>query len=107
MLYEAFLQRVTEFTNQLSFPMNEARIVSEASPMLVKNDPKPVLVLGAMLLLGLVGGLALAFGREYFDKSFRSSEQVEKELGAKMSRCFADNRTRARSFTEEASRRRE
>jgi capsular exopolysaccharide synthesis family protein len=83
MLYEAFLQRVTEFTNQLSFPMNEARIVSEASPMLVKNDPKPVLVLGAMSLLGLVGGLALAFGREYFDKSFRSSEQVEKELGAK------------------------
>jgi capsular exopolysaccharide synthesis family protein len=81
MLYEAFLQRVTEFTNQQSFPMNEARIVSEASPMLVKNDPKPVLVLGAASLLGLIGGLAVAFVREHLDRSFRSSEQVEKELG--------------------------
>jgi succinoglycan biosynthesis transport protein ExoP len=81
MLYEAFLQRVTEFTNQQSFPMNEARIVSEASPTLVKNDPKPILVLGAACLLGLIGGLALAFVREYLDRSFRSSEQVEKELG--------------------------
>ena len=80
-LYEAFLQRVTEFTNQQSFPMNEARIVSEASPMLVKNDPKPVLVLGAASLLGLIGGLAVVFVREYLDRSFRSSEQVEKELG--------------------------
>lgn len=80
-LYEAFLQRVTEFTNQHSFPTNEARIVSEASPMLVKNDPKPVLVFGAASLLGLVAGLAVAFVREYLDRSFRSSEQVEKELG--------------------------
>ena len=81
LLYEAFLQRVTEFTNQQSFPMNEARIVSEASPVLVKNDPKPVLVLAAASLLGLIGGLALAFVREHLDRSFRSSEQVEKELG--------------------------
>ncbi|NOJ39143.1 AAA family ATPase [Bradyrhizobium australiense] len=79
-LYEAFLQRVTEFTNQESFPANEARIVSEASPMLVKNDPKPVLVFGAASLLGLVGGLLVALVREYLDGSFRSSEQVEKEL---------------------------
>jgi capsular exopolysaccharide synthesis family protein len=82
-LYEAFLQRVTEFTNQESFPTNEARIVSEASAMLVKNDPKPVLVFGAASLLGLVGGLLVAVVREYLDSSFRSSEQVEKELGIK------------------------
>jgi succinoglycan biosynthesis transport protein ExoP len=61
--------------------MNEARIVSEASAMLVRNDPKPVLVLGAASLVGLIGGLALAFVREYLDRSFRSSEEVEKELG--------------------------
>jgi capsular exopolysaccharide synthesis family protein len=83
MLYEAFLQRVTEFTNQQSFPVNEARIVSEASPALVKNDPKPLLVLGAASLLGLIGGFAVAFAREYLDRSFRSSEQVERELGIK------------------------
>jgi capsular exopolysaccharide synthesis family protein len=80
-LYEAFLQRVTEFANQQSFPTNEARIVSEASPTLVKNDPKPVLVFGAASLLGLVGGIAAAFMREHLDRSYRSSEQVEKELG--------------------------
>lgn len=81
MLYEAFLQRVTEFANQLSFPRNEARIVSEASPTLVKNDPKLVVVLGAASLLGLIGGLAVAFVQEHLDRSFRLSEQVEKVLG--------------------------
>lgn len=80
-LYEGFLQRVTEFTNQNSFPVNEARIVSEASPTLVKNDPKPSIVLAAACLLGLIGGLAVAFTREYLDRSLRSTEQVERELG--------------------------
>jgi succinoglycan biosynthesis transport protein ExoP len=81
MLYETFLQRITEVTNQQSFPTNEARIVSEASPMLVRSDPKPVLVLGAASLLGLLVGLGIAFAREHLDRSFRSSDQVEKQLG--------------------------
>jgi capsular exopolysaccharide synthesis family protein len=81
MLYETFLQRITEVTNQQSFPTKEARIVSEASPMLVKSDPKPVVVLGAASLLGLIGGLGIAFAREYLDTTLRSLDQVEKELG--------------------------
>jgi polysaccharide biosynthesis transport protein len=32
-------------------------------------------------VLGLAGGIGVAFAREYFDRSFHSARQVEKELG--------------------------
>ncbi len=80
-LHETLLHRIGEFTQQQSFPATEARVVSEASPPLEKSGPKTLLALGIASLLGLVGGLGAAFAREYFDGSFRSSRQVEKEVG--------------------------
>ena len=80
-LHEALLQRIGEFTQQQSFPATEARVVSQASPPLEKSGPKALHVLGIASLLGLVGGLGAAFAREYFDGSFRSPRQVEKEVG--------------------------
>jgi capsular exopolysaccharide synthesis family protein len=80
-LYETFLQRVAEVTQQQSFPANEVRVISEASPSLVKSDPKALRVLGAASLLGLVCGFGAAFAREYLDRSFCSSGQFEKEVG--------------------------
>jgi capsular exopolysaccharide synthesis family protein len=80
-LHETLLQRIGEFTQQQSFPATEARVVSQASPPLEKSGPKTLLTLGIASLLGLMGGLGAAFAREYFDGSFRSSRQVEKELG--------------------------
>lgn len=80
-LHETLLQRIGEFTQQQSFPAAEARVVSQASPPLEKSGPKTLLTLGIASVLGLLGGLGAAFGREYFDGTFRSSKQVEKELG--------------------------
>jgi capsular exopolysaccharide synthesis family protein len=80
-LYESLLQRVTEFTQQQSFPMTDARIVSEAVPPLEKSDPKVLLILGAATLLGLVGGIGAGFARETFDKTLRTSSQVQTVLG--------------------------
>ena len=80
-LYESLLQRVTEFTQQQSFPMTDARIVSEAVPPLEKSDPKVLLILAAATLLGLVGGIGAGFARETFDKTLRTSSQVQTVLG--------------------------
>jgi capsular exopolysaccharide synthesis family protein len=80
-LHEALLRRVTEFTQQQSFPATEARVVSPASPPLEKSEPKPLIALGVACVLGLVGGLGAAFAREYLDRTFRSSKQVEREVG--------------------------
>jgi capsular exopolysaccharide synthesis family protein len=80
-LHESLLQRVTEFTQQQSFPMTDARVVSEATPPLEKSDPKVLLILGAATLLGLIGGIGAGFAREYFDSSFRTSSQVQRALG--------------------------
>src|SRR5262249_32804101 len=80
-LHEALLQRTAEFTQQQSFPAAEARVVSPASPPLEKSEPRALVAFGVASLLGLVGGLGAAFTREYLDGSFRSSKQVEKEVG--------------------------
>jgi capsular exopolysaccharide synthesis family protein len=80
-LQEALLQRVTEFTQQQSFPVTEARVVSTASPPLEKSEPKALIALGVASILGLVGGFGAAFAREYLDRTFRSSKQVEREVG--------------------------
>ena len=80
-LHEALLKRVTEFTQQQSFPATEARVVSPASPPLENSEPKALIALGVASILGLVGGFGAAFAREYLDRTFRSSKQVEKEVG--------------------------
>jgi capsular exopolysaccharide synthesis family protein len=80
-LHESLMQRVTEFTQQQSFPMTDARIVSEAVPPLEKSDPKVLLILGAATFLGLVGGIGAGFARETFDKTLRTSSQVQGVLG--------------------------
>jgi succinoglycan biosynthesis transport protein ExoP len=75
------MNRIAEFTEQQSFPATEARVVSSASTPLEKSEPKALVALGVASVLGLVGGLGAAFAREYLDGSFRSSRQVEKEIG--------------------------
>jgi capsular exopolysaccharide synthesis family protein len=80
-LHQSLLQRVTEFTQQQSFPTTDARVVSEAMPPLEKSDPKVLLILAAATLLGLVGGLGAGFAREYFDKSLRTPSQLQNALG--------------------------
>jgi capsular exopolysaccharide synthesis family protein len=80
-VHEALLQRVTEFTQQQSFPATEARVVSPASPPLEKSEPNALIALGVASILGLVGGFGAAFAREYLDRTFRSSKQVEREVG--------------------------
>jgi succinoglycan biosynthesis transport protein ExoP len=81
-MYDNFLQRYMESVQQQSFPITEARVISAATTPLVKSSPNTLIVLA----ISLLGGLTLAFGaaiaRELADKVFRTTGQVEDQLGA-------------------------
>ena len=76
-LYDSFLQRFTEVTQQQSFPITEARVISAATPPSGKSSPRTSLVLGVAGLLGFAIGLGLGILREAVDRVFRTPRQVE------------------------------
>jgi polysaccharide biosynthesis transport protein len=79
-LYDSFLQQYMGSTQQATFPITDARIISTASPPLNKSKPKSVIVLA----LGMIGGIAFGFGigllRDLMDRVFRTAKQLESEL---------------------------
>ncbi|RXG99153.1 polysaccharide biosynthesis tyrosine autokinase [Bradyrhizobium zhanjiangense] len=81
-MYDNFLQRYMESVQQQSFPITEARVISAATTPLAKSYPKTLVI----LIASLFGGLLLSFGaataREFTDKVFRTTSQVEEQLGA-------------------------
>lgn len=80
-LYETFLQRYQTAIQQQSFPINDARVITEGSPPVEASWPKKPLVLSLGMVLGLMTGFGLAFAREMRDRVFRTGEQVQDELG--------------------------
>lgn len=84
-LYETFLNlnRYSQAPGVQSFPITDARVVAEALPPLERSSPR----IGYTLLLSLAGGCGLAllcaFAREYIDRSIRTGDQLEQDLGVK------------------------
>lgn len=81
-LYEAFLARFQETTEQVTLQTAESRIVERAAVPTVPSEPnkKAIALIGAVLSLGL--GIAGAFLLEKLDNGFRTSEQLEAATGA-------------------------
>jgi succinoglycan biosynthesis transport protein ExoP len=79
-LADNFLQLYMVSVQQQSFPMTEARVITQASPAMIKSWPKTSIV----ALISLFGGGLLAFGiaalRDMSDLVFRTGEQVERQL---------------------------
>ena len=80
-LHDGFLQRYMESVQQQSFPITEARVISPALPPLLKSSPKTLLILAASILGGLMLGVGAGVFRQLSDRVFRSSGQVEHDLG--------------------------
>lgn len=80
-LYESFLDRYKSALQQQSFPITDARVLTEASPARKKSSPKTVMTLALSGVAGLALGLMLALGRELADKTFRTPSQIERLLG--------------------------
>jgi succinoglycan biosynthesis transport protein ExoP len=80
-LYESFLDRYKTALQQQSFPITDARVLTEASPARKKSSPKTVITFALSGIAGLTLGLMLALGRELADRTFRTPSQVERILG--------------------------
>ncbi len=80
-LYQAFLQRYQEAANQQSFPVTEARIISDASHPTRPTEPNLLRALAVAIAAGAVIGGLIAAVREFRDRNFRTGEQVRSKLG--------------------------
>jgi succinoglycan biosynthesis transport protein ExoP len=80
-LYQTFMQRYQEALQQQSFPINEARVITVATPPTAASFPKRGLVLGLSLIVGAMAGCGLGALREYRDRVFRVASHVRDELG--------------------------
>ena len=79
-LADNFLQLYMVSVQQQSFPITEARVITQASVPLSKSSPKTLLVLLAALIGGaILSGLA-GFLRDMMDRVFRTVPQVEQLL---------------------------
>ena len=79
-LYDSFLQQYMGSTQQATFPITEARVISAASPPLQKSKPKTRLVLALSLFGGIGLGVGLGILRDLMDRVFRTAKQLEAEL---------------------------
>jgi succinoglycan biosynthesis transport protein ExoP len=79
-LYESFLSRSKEIA-QMDFVQSDARIISPAEAPLSPSKPNKMAVILLGLIAGMGLGVALIILLEALDAGFRTSGQVEKDLG--------------------------
>jgi polysaccharide biosynthesis transport protein len=79
-LYDNFQQRYNDSVQQQSFPISEVRVIAEALPPPAPSYPKSFRVIAIATLGGLALGVGLGVLREFTDRVFRTSSQVEARL---------------------------
>lgn len=77
-----FLQQYTMSVQQQSFPITESRLITQATPPLRPSHPRKLLTFAIAIAGGLILALAIGFLREFSDRRFRTSQQVESLLQA-------------------------
>ncbi|MCC2097306.1 MAG: hypothetical protein KDJ29_10465 [Hyphomicrobiales bacterium] len=80
-VYEAFLKRAGELSEQQNVDTTNARLISQATPPLDKSWPPRRIIVLAAGMLGLAIGVGQALLREQFDPRINSAQQVWQETG--------------------------
>jgi succinoglycan biosynthesis transport protein ExoP len=80
-VHDNFVKRYTEATEQQSFPYTEARLITKATPPIKRTYRKSLLIAAMTPLMGLVLGVGLGALRDFADRGFRTSTQIESILG--------------------------
>ena len=75
-IYDSFLNRYMEASQQESFPITEARVISRAEPG-YQSGPNTQKAMGSAIFIGLILGFAVGYLRETVDRVFRTRHQVE------------------------------
>ncbi len=80
-LYDGLLQRYKEVGVAAGIGTNNIAVVDEAKTPMLPYRPRIGLNAAIALVLGLLGGVGLAFLFEHLDDTFRRPEELEKRLG--------------------------
>jgi capsular exopolysaccharide synthesis family protein len=76
-LYEGLLQKLKEASVSAGLRSSNVRVVDVARVPIVPSEPNIPRNILLGLLMGMAGGVALAFVREFLDNTVRTPEQVE------------------------------
>lgn len=99
-LYNNFLEKLQNATQNQSFPISDARIIGTAVKPYEKSSPKTLLALAGGLVGGLCLGFGAAFARELLSDVLRTPAEVEDEIGVKCLGVLPD--IRKPSLTQKA-----
>lgn len=80
-VYESFLARFQETTQQLEFQRADARIISRAVPPLVPSHPRRQLIVAVALFIGAALGVAAVIVLEVMNQTVRSSADLARVTG--------------------------
>jgi polysaccharide biosynthesis transport protein len=80
-IYQDFLARFKETSNQVDIQQADARIVSRAREPVWPSYPRVSLILGAAILGGLALGFVAVILIEQLDTRLRTAEQIEGAIG--------------------------
>ena len=80
-IYQNFLNRFRETTEQENLQDPDARVLSEATPPLVPAAPNVKKFYVIAIVLGLVGGLGLILILERLNNTYRTSQEVTDRTG--------------------------
>lgn len=80
-LYETFLNRFKETSEQQQIQQPDARVISKAKIPTSPSFPRPALFLGGAFVISIILGIALVFLLERLDRGIRSTTQLEELLG--------------------------
>ena len=82
-LYQAFLARYEEASQQRSFPIAQARVISQAENPVAASSPRKSMVRAFSLGLGLFAGAGAGGLREFRERFFRTADDVQGALDIK------------------------
>jgi succinoglycan biosynthesis transport protein ExoP len=82
-LYESYLGRFEEASQQRSFPIAKARVISQAGVPTAPSSPKKTMVMALSAVLGLMIGCGFAGFQEFRERFFRVEADVRTNLGLK------------------------
>lgn len=80
-LYNGLLQRYKEIGVAAGVGTNNISVVDEAKAPRTPNSPQSFQNALLALMIGLLGGIGMAFLREHLDNTFKQADEVEKVLG--------------------------
>ncbi|MEO1206261.1 MAG: Wzz/FepE/Etk N-terminal domain-containing protein [Pseudomonadota bacterium] len=80
-IYESYLQAYTETVQRQSYPVTNARVITDASKPKRKSSPKRGLITVGGVILGGIFGIGLALIRSALDYRVSSPKQIREELG--------------------------